>query len=127
MELEKQSTEEKKTEEKTVLPDTSKKDEQNNEAEQIAKMKERVANLQKKEKLLELKAAGIPEKFAEFLSADVDIKDFIDLFQTSTNGYTPQSHKKSIDGLTKEKFKSLSYSERAKLYEESPDLIKKFL
>lgn len=95
-------------------------------------MKEKeIANKEKsyvvKEKLIE---KGFPTELAKYISIGDDVESTIEELGGTlnnfflNNGYKPSSHTKS-EGLTKEQFKKMSYSERTKLFETNPELYKK--
>lgn len=85
----------------------------------------KAAELAQREKVLACKEAGIDGAFADLLRDDADLSRLSELLATG-QGYQPSGHKKT-DGLTKEAFQAMSYSEQATLYAESPNIIEKFI
>lgn len=83
----------------------------------------KLSELAKKERLLSIREAGLPTELCEYLTETADLAKFTELIKTNAN-YVPSEHKKAIDGMTKEKFDKLSYSKRAELYEQNPELVK---
>lgn len=73
--------------------------------------------------MFSVKEAGLPTELCEYLTETADLAKFTELIKTNAT-YVPAEHKKVIDGMTKEKFDKLNYSERAKLYEQNPELVK---
>jgi hypothetical protein len=72
---------------------------------------------------------GLPSELAKYLNIGDDVDTFVEEFGGTLNnyflnsGYKPTSHSKN-EGITREAFKKMSYSERAKLFETSPELYK---
>lgn len=85
----------------------------------------RQAELDQREKLLNCKAAGIPEEFAAMFSPDADFEKLGKLF-AGNSGYIPQDHRKS-DGMTKDEWNKLDYSAQAELFAKNPELAKQFI
>ena len=88
-------------------------------------LEKRASELSKRERVLACKEAGIDGAFADLLRDDADLSKLTDLLATG-QGYQPTSHKKT-DGLTKEAFQAMTYSEQAALYAENPNIIEKFI
>lgn len=89
-----------------------------------------IANKERGYQLKEkLASNGLPADLAKYLNVGEDIDSFIQEVSGTLNnhflgnGYTPTNHSKS-EGVTKEQFKKMSYSERAFLLETSPELYK---
>ena len=76
-----------------------------------------------------LKAKGLPEELASFITVGDDIDADVEKVGTAlgsyflNSNYKPESHA-SNKGITREQFKSMSYMERTKLYNENPELYK---
>lgn len=76
-----------------------------------------------------LKAKGLPEELASFITVGEDIEGDVEKVGTALGNYflntnfKPESHANN-KGTTKEQFKRMSYMERAKLYKENPELYK---
>lgn len=85
----------------------------------------RQAELDEREKLLNCKAAGIPEEFAAMFSHDADFSKLGELFKNAA-GYIPQDHRKS-DGMTRDEWNKLDYSAQADLFAKNPELAKQFI
>ena len=85
----------------------------------------KAAELSKRERVLACKEAGIDGAFADLLRDDADLSKLTELLTTG-QGYQPSGHKKT-DGLTKEAFQAMTYSEQAALYAENPNIIEKFI
>lgn len=84
---------------------------------------ERTAALDKRERRLNCKAAGIPEEYAEYFTDKADFNKLSELFKAG--GYVPQGHKQGA-GITKEDFAKMNYAQQVKLYETNPELFKQF-
>lgn len=80
----------------------------------------RTAELSKRENALALREAGLAPELADLLQADADITKLSELLNAGA-GYVPAGHKQS--GLSKAEFDSMSYSQRAALYEQDPNLV----
>lgn len=101
-------------------------------------LEERISALEQREKEIasrersmviadKLKAKGLPSELSGFLNLGEDVDDGIEKVGTVLGGYflsngdKPNNH--SINkGLTKEDFQKMSYSERAKLFQENREL-----
>lgn len=83
----------------------------------------KLAELNKKERKLSFKEAGLPDELSELVNEAADIEKIKEIFKSNAI-YTPNQHKKNADGITKEEFDKMSYSEKAKLYETNPELVK---
>lgn len=76
-----------------------------------------------------LKAKGLPEELATFISVGENIDEDIEKVGTALGNYflnanfKPESHANN-KGTTKEQFKRMSYMERTKLFQENPELYK---
>lgn len=76
-----------------------------------------------------LSAKGLPSELAKYISVGDDVDATIEELGGTLNNYflngtyKPSNHIKN-EGVTKEQFKKMSYSERAKLLETSPELYK---
>ena len=92
------------------------------EAELAAK--ERSQNIASK-----LKAKGLPEELANYITVGEDIDADVEKVGNALGNYflnanfKPESHA-SNKGTTKEQFKKMSYIEKTKLYKENPELYK---
>lgn len=77
-----------------------------------------------------LTSKGLSGDLAKYLNVGEDADTAIDEFTTMLNSmvldgtYKPSNHAKN-DGITKEKFKEMSYLEKSKLYSTNPELYKK--
>ena len=101
--------------------------------ERISALENREKELASKEKAMtlanKLKNKGIPSELARYLSVGDDIDKSVEeigavfgnYFLAGTN--KPSSHSTN-KGITREDFKKMGYSERAKLYSENPELYK---
>lgn len=79
-----------------------------------------------KEKEINCKQYGIPNEISDYLSKDADYEKIGMFLKEQQGGYIPQNHK-TTDAISKQDYEKLSYSQRAKLYLENPELIKTFL
>lgn len=113
------------------------KDKTDAEKELEAKMKElqdkenAILQKEKEYKLQEtLSANNLPKELAKYLNGDdtetigKEIGAILNQHLLN-NGFKPNNHKSTDTTVTKEQFKKLSYTERAKLAEQSPELYKK--
>ena len=72
---------------------------------------------------------GLPEELASFINIGENIDEDVEKVGTALGSYflnanyKPESHANN-KGLTKEQFKRMSYVERAKLFQENPELWK---
>ncbi|MDF2544266.1 MAG: hypothetical protein K0S47_3984 [Herbinix sp.] len=88
--------------------------------------KERAYTVQEK-----LTEKGLPSGLAKYLSVGEDIDTAINELGGTLNnyflenGFKPTNHPKN-EGITKEQFSKMSYSEREKLFTTNPELYKKF-
>lgn len=75
------------------------------------------------------KEKGLPEELASFINIGENIDEDVEKVGTALGSYflnanyKPESHANN-KGLTKEQFKRMSYVERAKLFQENPELWK---
>ena len=92
------------------------------EAELAAKERSQVIASKFKEK-------GLPEELAQYISIGENVDEDVEKVGAALGNYflnanfKPESHA-SNKGITKEKFKTMSYMERSKLYKENPELYK---
>jgi hypothetical protein len=101
--------------------------------ERIKKIEEKEQQLNAKEKqntiAEKLKEKGLPVELSSFISIGDDIDSDVEKVATTlgkyflNSNYKPEGHANS-KGITKEQFAKMSYIERAKLYEENPELYK---
>lgn len=101
--------------------------------ERIKALEDREAQLNAMERsqkiASKLKAKGLPEELAQYISVGDDIDADVEKVGTALGNYflnanyKPESHA-SNKGITKEQFGRMSYMERAKLYKENPELYK---
>ena len=101
--------------------------------QRIAALEAKEKEIANKEKSLtvasKLKEKGLPEELASYLAIGDDVDKTIESVGTSlgnyflNNGNKPTNHTTN-KGLTKTDFKKMSYGERAKLFQESPELYK---
>lgn len=99
--------------------------------ERITALENREKELANKEKAMtianKLKEKELPEGLAKYLSVGDDMDKTIDEVGALFGNYflsgsnKPGNHQTN-KGVTKEEFKKMSYSERAKLYQENPTL-----
>ena len=72
-----------------------------------------------------LKEQGLNTDFSKYLKSDVDLDEFSKFYSANSNHqekeYVPSTHSTDA-GLTKDKFKNMSYAEKSKLYTENPAL-----
>ena len=69
-----------------------------------------------------LKEQGLNTDFSKYLKSDADLEAFKTLIGSKQEKeYVPSTHSTDA-GLTKDKFKSMSYAEKSKLYTENPAL-----
>ena len=73
------------------------------------------------------KEKGLPEELASFINIGENIDEDVEKVGTALGSYflnanyKPESHANN-KGITKEQFKSMSYMERTKLFQENPEL-----
>lgn len=108
--------------------------------EQLA-LEERIAKLEESEKALadkerrlsiqeSLAAKNIDKTLVDFIKDDADLDGLTAVLENmikermKTNGYVPKDHV-SDDSITLEEWKKMSYSEKAKIMSEKPDLYKR--
>ena len=104
-------------------------------------LEQRIANLEAKEKELankeramtiadKLKAKGLPSELAQYLNIGEDIDGSIDKVGDALSNYflgqvsNPSGNHSTNKGITKADFAKMSYSERAKLFQENNELYK---
>lgn len=104
-------------------------------------LEERIANLEAKEKEIaskeramtiadKLKAKGLPGELAQYLNFGEDIDGAIDKVGDTLGNYflghvsNPSGNHTTNKGITKADFAKMSYSERAKLFQENNELYK---
>ena len=97
----------------------------------------RVAKIEKREKAVALKeelhSHNLDRSFADYLQTDdVDVESFSQLVEKvlvermKAQGYVPSAHPNN-SGITSEEWGQLPYSEQVKIFNENPDLAKRFL
>ncbi len=86
---------------------------------------QRQAELDRRERILNCKAANIPEEYAGYFTADADFSKLGELFKNAS-GYVPTDHRKT-DGMTKNEWDKLDYSAQAELFAKNPELAKQFI
>jgi GTPase involved in cell partitioning and DNA repair len=99
----------------------------------IKALEERETQIASKEKAMaianKLADKGLPKELASYLNVGDDMDKIIDEVGATvnnyflTNGNKPNNHTTN-KGLTKADFKTMSYGERAKLFNENPELYK---
>lgn len=104
-------------------------------------LEQRIANLEAKEKEVankeramtiadKLKAKGLPSELAQYLNVGEDIDGSIDKVGDALGNYflgqvsNPSGNHTTNKGITKADFAKMSYSERAKLFQENNELYK---
>lgn len=93
--------------------------------------KEAELNAKERSQLIasKFKEKGLPEELASLVSIGENIDEDIEKVGTAlgnyflNTSYKPESHANN-KGITREQFKRMSYMERAKLYQENPELYK---
>lgn len=87
---------------------------------EVEQMKQELAELKFQKSLAE---SGIDSNIGKYIRNDVDFNELSEVLKGygAKQDYKP-SNKGGSNGLTKEQFKQLGYSEKAKLYEENPTL-----
>lgn len=107
-------------------------------SESEKKLEERIAALESKEKELadkeramtiagKLQEKNLPQELAQYLNIGDDLDKSVDEVAKMFGGYfldktnKPTNHATNR-GITKSDFKKMSYSERAKIYQENPQL-----
>ncbi|SHJ03126.1 hypothetical protein SAMN02745751_01601 [Dethiosulfatibacter aminovorans DSM 17477] len=88
----------------------------------------RLKALEEREKMMdvqdELSKKGFDRELADFIKSGSDIEKLTEILKNNQN-YIPDKHKGTETTITKEQFKAMGYSERAKIYNENPELYKK--
>ena len=110
-----------RTEYSTKLKDLEKykPKEKTDEQIELEKAKQELAQF-KFEKTV--KDKGLNTDFSKYLKSDADLEAFKTLIGSKQEKeYVPSTHATDA-GLTKDKFKSMSYAEKSKLYTENPAL-----
>lgn len=99
--------------------------------ERISALEEREKEIANKERAMtiaaKLKAKNIPEGLAEYLNLGEDLDSEIEKVGTTLGNYFLENSDKPTghnthQGITKADFKNMSYSERAKLFQENNQL-----
>lgn len=90
-----------------------------------------IANKERQFKIAEtLESNGLPKQLAKYLQGAEDVESYVKEVSEVlnnhllNNSFKPSTHKAN-EGITKEEFKKMSYSQKEKLYNENPDLFKK--
>lgn len=101
--------------------------------ERIQALEAREQELQKKEHsaaiAAKLKERGLPEGLSSLLNIGENIDEDVEKVGNALGNYflntnfKPESHAAN-KGITKEQFRKMGYTERAKLYQENPELYK---
>ncbi|MDD4592471.1 MAG: hypothetical protein PHG06_18880 [Parabacteroides sp.] len=99
-------------------------------------LEKRLAEVESKEKRLNLidtlVSKNLDKGIADYLKDDADVESFEKLISSMVNkrieksGYKPTNHQNS-DGISKETWKKMSYSEKTEFYNKNPELAKKFM
>lgn len=127
--------------EKKALEDELLKYKPKDKTEQEVEIEKKMKELQDKESALlqkekqnklqeTLSANNLPKDLYKFIAGDdaeTVGKEIANILNTHllNNGFKPNNHKSTDTTITKEQFKKLSYTDRAKLAEQSPELYKK--
>jgi hypothetical protein len=97
----------------------------------LAEKEKEIANKEKAYSLKDkLSAKGLPSDLAQFLNVGEDVDKSLEDFSSTlnnlllNNAYKPSNHNKS-EGVSKDDFKKMSYSERLKLSDTNPELYKR--
>ncbi|SDN47032.1 hypothetical protein [Acetanaerobacterium elongatum] len=107
-----------------------------NKSEQEIELETRLAEVAAKEKRLNLQdtllAKNLDKSFVDYLRDDADVDAFEKIITNIISqriietGYTPINHN-NTDSITKEKWHSMSFSERQKVFESNPELAKRLM
>ena len=89
-------------------------------------LEKRTQALAKREKDFSCKEHGIPLEFVDYFSDSADFEKVGLFLKQNQGGYIPSAHKQKST-MTKDTFEKLSYSEKAKLYIENPELIQSII
>lgn len=102
--------------------------------QRIAKLEAKEKELANKERAMtiadKLKAKGLPSELAQYLNIGEDIDGSIDKVGDTLGNYflgqvsNPSGNHSTNKGITKADFAKMSYSERAKLFQENNELYK---
>lgn len=105
-------------------------------SEQEIELENKIKDLEAKEKRLNLQdslqSKNLDKGLADFLKTDADIETFEKLISSmisskiTATGYTPANHANG-DSITKEQWKSMSFSERQNIYEANPEMAKRLM
>ena len=101
-------------------------------AEIESKQKEISAKEKHLQLLTSLQSANIDNTIADFIREDIDLESFNSIIQNmvtermKSSGYIPSGHQ-SNEGISKEKWKGMSYSEKSKFFETNPELASKLM
>lgn len=100
----------------------------------LAELEAKEKEMSAKEKQLKLQdtlsANNLPKSLYKYVQGDdaeAVAKEIANILSThmSNNAYKPTAHKPTDTNITKEQFKAMSYSQRAELYSQNPELYKK--
>lgn len=131
--ISKEDFEKSKTTYETTIKELEKfKPKDKTEAEkQLEQTQKENRKLKFREKLLE---QGLPRELSDFMSISDDetkdkevfenLKGLFDSYKDGEKYFNPTKHKKN-EGMTKEKFNSMSTTERFKLFQENPEMYQK--
>ncbi len=102
----------------------------------LTELENKQKEVEAKEKLINLRttlqAKNIDANLADYVKSDIDIDKFSALVngivdsRIKTEAFQPKGHQNN-NGMTKEKFNKLSYTEQVKFMEKNPELTKTFL
>lgn len=102
----------------------------------LAEIESKQKSVEAQEKHLQLLTAlqskNIDKSIADYVKEDIDIEAFESIVQNviserlKTSGYVPSGHQ-SNEGISKEKWKGMSYSEKSKFFETNPELASKLM
>lgn len=102
----------------------------------LAELEDKQREVDEREKILKLQAAlqkaSLDVGMADYIKPDTDIEQFASAInaivdsRVKSAGFQPSGHANN-QGMTKEKWSNLRYSEKAKFMETNPELAKTFL
>ena len=105
---------------------------ENRLAEIEGKQKSVEAQEKRLQLLTALQSKNIDKSIADYVKEDIDVEAFESIIQNmvtekmKSTGYVPSGHQ-SNEGISKDKWKGMSYSEKSKIFETNPDLASKLM
>lgn len=90
---------------------------------ELEKVKKELADTKFKS---DLKTLGVDDNLAKYIRSDIDMEEFSSFYKgfvpKNQTDFIPNSKNSTGDAISKDDFLKMSYSEKAKLYTENPQL-----